>query len=404
MNSFFCPGRHSSKYIKRLNALFVDLDFYNIPELKTYSASEVFYKIKSEMDFPEESFVISSGAGLYIIWLLETTYATNASKKYWADIEQMLIDKFSPYGADQRVKDPARVLRVLGSKNSKNDATVQIISNKNLLENPLRYELSDFSNFFNEENGTRLNVKTNKVKKKPNKIFKLKNLLTLNYARTTDIAKLVELRHKQSQEGHREYLLFLYRLHLLYANVDEEQSLEMTLALNNNLYDPLDDDEVITKTACAVTYANNYKDYLAKYTPENGSLNDYLSKNNCYIYKNISIIRLLNISEAEQIHMATLIDIDEKKRRKNLRNKEYFSNPENVAKYNKGRRERYYEQLKQEDKLTREEKVIQTKAGVERLLRDGLSQRDIAAKLGVSQPTVSKYVKLIQIKEESLVS
>ncbi|HHT97695.1 MAG TPA: hypothetical protein GXZ90_07360, partial [Clostridiales bacterium] len=288
VNSFFCPGRHSGKYIKRLNALFIDLDYYNIPELKDLSAAEVFDKIRNEIDFPKESFVISSGAGLYIIWLLETTYSTTKSKKYWSKIEQMLIDRFAPYGADARVKDPARVLRVLGTKNSKNDATVQIISSKDVLENPLRYELSDFSDFFDAGNGTSIKVRPKIVKKKPKQIFRLKNLLTLNYARTTDIEKLVELRSKQSQEGHREHLLFLYRLHLLYANVSESQSLEMALTLNNRLYDPLDDNEIIDKTACVTQYADNYKNFLAKYTRDAGSLNDYLSSNNCYIYKNIT--------------------------------------------------------------------------------------------------------------------
>lgn len=404
VNSFFCPGRHSSEYIKRLNALFVDLDYYNIPELKNLSGTEVFDKIKKEIDFPKESFVISSGAGLYIIWLLETTYSTPASQKYWSKIEQMLINKFSPYGADARVKDPARVLRLLGTKNSKNNATVQIISNKDVLENPLRYELRDFSDFFNAENSTSTKVTHKLVKKKPKQIFRLKNLLTLNYARTRDIEKLIELRSKQSQEGHREHLLFLYRLHLLYANVTEEQSLEMTLDLNNGLYDPLDDNEIINKTACVVKYADNYKSSLVKYTRAEGSLNDYLSSHNCYIYKNITLVNLLNISEAEQLHMSTLIGLDEKKRRKNMRNRDYFSNPQNVDKYNKGRRKRYLEQLKKEGKLTREEKGILIRRKISKLLESGLSQRAIAKELNVSQSTVNKHIKIMVVEEESLIS
>ncbi|HHX61751.1 MAG TPA: response regulator transcription factor, partial [Epulopiscium sp.] len=120
--------------------------------------------------------------------------------------------------------------------------------------------------------------------------------------------------------------------------------------------------------------------------------------------KNITIVNLLNISEAEQLHMSTLIGVDEKKRRKNMRNKEYFSNPENVDRYNRGRRERYHEQLKKEGKLTREEKGILIRTEIAQLLETGLSQRGIAEELGVSQSTVNKHIKLMVIEEESLVS
>lgn len=34
VNSLYAPGKHTSKYVKNLNALIVDLDYYNIPYLK----------------------------------------------------------------------------------------------------------------------------------------------------------------------------------------------------------------------------------------------------------------------------------------------------------------------------------------------------------------------------------
>lgn len=407
VNSLYCPGRHTAKHIKTLNALFVDLDYYNIPELRTLTPIEVFNKIKSEVDFPTESLVISSGAGLYIIWLLETTFATDLSKKYWCKIEQLLIDKFKPYGADTKVKDPARVLRIPGTRNSKNSSIVQIISAKNTFEAPIRYELSDFSNFFIEDFKPKHKKESKIVKKttKEKKIFQFKNLLTLNFTRTADIEKLIALRTGQKQEGHREYLLFLYRLHLLYGNSDIEHSLTMTLALNNQLYDPLDENEVITKTKYAIECAAIYKRLLSKYTPESGTkLNDYLYHGGCYIYKNSAIINILGITEQEQLHMSTLIGDNEKKRRKNIRNKQYFSIATNVEKYNTKRKDTYKQNLLEKGIMSRDEKNNLLRSQIQVLLNKGLSQREIAKKLNISQPAVSKHIKIIKQQKENLVA
>lgn len=404
VNTHFAPASHSAKSLKRLNAFIIDLDYYKEEHLRDLTVTQVVNLLELELDYPTPSLYISSGQGVYILWLLNDTYATTKSKKFWSRIEAELINCFKDYGVDERVKDSARVLRMLGSVNSNTNEVVKLIGDNSSLSNPLRYEMMDFADYFwgakellvnDDKAPTKPKTKSKKKQTKNKKVIQLKNILTLNHSRYKDIEKLVELRAGDDQTGIRELLLFIYRLHLLYANVEPERALERTRALNNKFLVPTSEED-IARTDSANKAAETFHRLKEKYDDENreGSLSDYLENSGAYIYKNSTLIKQLKITEEEQKHLATIIGAKEKKRRKDNRNKEYYeSNKEYYQNYNK---KAYKAKLKSQGKLSRDEQNALRRAKIKALMLKGMTQRDIAKELGLSVSTINTHIKHIK--------
>ena len=402
VNTHFAPASHSTKSLKRLNAFIIDLDYYKKEHLSGLTATQVVNLLEQELNYPQPSFYIASGQGLYIYWLLNDTYATSKSKKFWSKIEAELINCFKGYGVDERVKDSARVLRMLGSVNSNNNEVVKLIGDNSSLSNPLRYEMMDFADYFwgpkellvNDDKAltkpkTKTKTKSKKKQTKNKKVIQLKNILTLNHSRYKDIEKLVELRADKDQTGIRELILFIYRLHLLYANVDTDEALKRTIALNNKFLVATDDAD-ISRTDSANKAAETFHRLKDKYDENReGTLNAYLQDSSAYIYKNSTIIKQLGITEEEQKHLSTIIGTKEKKRRKDNRNKEWYE-------ANKEYHQNLYKvKLKAKGKLTRDEQNALRRAEIKALMVQGMTQRDIAKQLGLSVSTVNTHIKHI---------
>lgn len=434
VNTLVAPGKHSGKYVIKLNALFADLDYYNNPDFKDLTAEQMVGLLEQELDYPTPSFYVDSGRGLYIIWLLESTFATNRSKKFWQRIEDSIINLFKEFSIDPKVRDLARVLRLLGSKNSKSNRFVKLIesplmASNSTLDNPLRYELSDFAEFFwgdksllekvipidnTKKTKSKGKNKSKRIKSNTKKVTQIRNTYSLNSLRYMDLEKLVELRADRVEDGWREHLLFLYRLNLLYSKVEPEIALNMTLALNSKLGIPMDTEEVIAMTSNTEEVAKVYHRLMKTFeerTNESVTLSQHMYNGGAYLYKNTTIIKMLDITLEEQMHLDIIISPEEKRRRKNIKNaidyknnkeyhqdyyKEYYQeNKEDISKYNK---EKYKEKLKSQGKLSREEQNKIKRAKIKSLMEQGLSQRQIAKEIGLSVGNVNKHIKAI--KEE----
>ena len=384
--------------MSKLNALIIDLDYYTIPEYRELKSFQIIELLKMDIYYLEPSFYIDSGRGLYLIWLLEDTYATQKSKKFWKQIEKTLIQIFSEFGADKKVSDVARVLRLVGSKNSKTGEIVKIIQPKSDYNRDKfdirRYELHEMADFVW---GIRdIYEKNKKVKKgkQIKKVIQLKNTYTLNYSRCRDLEKLVELRINKKEEGWRENLLFLYRLNLLYCGLEAKTALDMTLSLNKKFGIPLEMEEVINATENAEGIASVYHRLKENYKDTyNTNLNQYLYNGGAYIYSNKTIIEELKISEEEQAHLLTIIDANEKKNRRYKRNKIYYEENKNFIL--KKEKVTYNENLKIKGKLTREEKNEIKRAEIKDLLSKGLTQREIAKEINMILVGFNKHLKKI---------
>ena len=97
--------------LRSLKACYVDID-------KQLSRHELDELIKAS-NLPHPSAIVSSGRGWHLYWLLDSTPAK--ALPVWQELQDRLINVFD---ADKAARDCARVLRLVGSVNSKNGAEV----------------------------------------------------------------------------------------------------------------------------------------------------------------------------------------------------------------------------------------------------------------------------------------
>ena len=76
----------------------------------------------SELRLPSPSLLVESGRGLHLYWKLQPT--PSQALPVWQAVQDELIRKLAPFGADAAARDCARVLRLVGSVNSKNSSVV----------------------------------------------------------------------------------------------------------------------------------------------------------------------------------------------------------------------------------------------------------------------------------------
>ncbi|MEN8435948.1 DNA-binding response regulator (plasmid) [Clostridium septicum] len=349
LNTFFKPYRRL-ECIKELNALFIDLDYY-----KTKFTKEQIIMNLEENYFnkiiPATNYILDSGRGLALIWLINKV--PSKAMPLWKAIEEYLYNQLKEFGADRQALDATRILRVPGSINSKSKTVVSIIDEYDYI-----YDLREIQKEFLPE------LKPKEKKKgRPKKINYIYRERSLYYARIQDITKLCELR-EYDLRGQREIILFLYRYYLCSFTEDVQKALEDVLELNSMFIYPLKENEVIRATRSAEKC--------------------YLDKNKEYKYKNDTLIELLEVTEAEEIEMTTIISNREYKRRHREREKN-----------------RYLEKLKANGKIKEKERISQRRVKIKDLLLKGLEQKDICLRLNISKRTYIRDRKYL--KEQGLI-
>lgn len=350
-NTFFKPYR-KTETLKELNAIWIDIDFYNTPFEKSQvilNLEDNFYKKL----IPEPSYCIESGRGLYLIWLIKPV--PYKALPLWRAIEENFYQKLKELGADKKCLDCTRVLRVPGSINSKSKTKVKILFQTNLV-----YTLREIQAQYLPE------YNKSKVKKgHKSKVITLFNERTLYLARIHDLVKLCELRN-YDLVGHREFILFLYRYYICFFTDDTDKALEDTLDLNSKFIHKLKVKEVINATKSAQSV---------------------YEKNKKYKYKNETLIDELSITDEEQKYLKTIISKAEFQRRKKLRNQQYYQ--QNKDHINQKAKEKY-KKVQSSICITDQHKKIKD------LLDEGLSLDKISDILNTSLRTVKRRIKEIK--------
>ena len=197
LNTFYKTYRRI-ECIKELNALFIDLDIYKTGFTKEQiliNLNENYFK----QSMPIPNFIIDSGRGLYLIWLIKKV--PSMALPLWKAVEEYFYKTLKEFGADRQALDATRILRVPGSFNSKTHTEIKIIDNYDYL-----YELREIQSEYMPE----LSEKAPVRRGRPKKVKYIFRERSLYYARIMDIIKLCELR-EYDLKGHRELILFLYR-------------------------------------------------------------------------------------------------------------------------------------------------------------------------------------------------
>ncbi len=340
MNTFYKTYRRID-CLKELRACYIDLDIYNTKFTKEQvmmNLEENYYN----QSIPIPNFVMDSGRGLYLIWLINTV--PSKALPLWKAIEEYLYKELKDFGADRKALDPTRILRVEGSINSKSNTMVKILD-----ENDYIYDLREIQKNFLPE----LQPSKNK-KGRPKKTVYIHRERSLYQARLNDLITICKLR-EYDLRGHRELILFLYRYYLCYFTEDTEKALQDTLELNSEFIVPLREKEVISATRSAERV--------------------YLEQDKQYKYKNETLIELLDITEQEQMKLSIIFSKEEYKRR----DREY-------------QKKKYQEKLKKEGKITKQEELKILRKKIKTLRAKGLLNKEISEQMNIPIKSLERHI------------
>ncbi len=419
-NSFWKPKR-KIEYIRHLNSLFIDVDFYKIDKYKSrdhVDVMDMIYKEFFDKDIlPCPTFAIYTGRGLAFYWLIEPCPVTVLP--LWNVVQRYFLETLELVGGDAKSIDSARVMKLAGSLHLSNNKRAKLyVFDENLI-----YKLGDIQENYlpelspdKESIGDRVHKrkhltseeyykKVNEHKstkgktKKQKRVINLYNQLNLHYSRLMDLVKLLEIRDGMCREekgalspkGQRETMCFLYRYWYCCYCSDEEQALEYTLEFNQSFREPLTNDEVTIITASAVkAYKEWQEDENIKndltLTPEEKKermgkkVGDSKFAHKGYNYTNARLIKMLGITEDEMKEMKTIISKKVKLERNNKRRQKNRRDDEGLT-------------PKQKEKKERQDIILS-------LYEQGLSQIEIANKLGITKFMVSRDIKYL--KENNL--
>lgn len=346
-NTFYKPQRRIEN-IKELRAVYIDIDCYN----SKYTKDAVQYFLEHDLygyKIPRPNYLIDSGRGLYYIVLIKPV--PSMALPLWYAVQRYLFNTLKEFGADANALDPTRVLRIVGTMNSKSGTSVKVLD-----EYDYEYSLREIQSEYLPE----INPNKKKSKGRPKKMINLFTEYSLYYARLMDISKICELRN-YDVEGHREVILFLYRYYSACFTEDAEEALRRALELNSMFTKPLPNNEVIRDTKSAT---KAYENKLYKYT-------------------NTKLIQILDITLDEQQYLRTIISGKEKYRRSAEEQKEK----------KKAKR-------RNENGLTkREQNRIDNINLVKELYDKGHKQVQIVKELGLSKGRVSQIIKELKYKK-----
>jgi hypothetical protein len=128
---FSKPNRRKAS-LYSMAALFADIDIRSASQVPGgrggWTAKGILdqlLKVLDERSLPRPSYALASGRGLHLKWLTEPIPSQTMPR--WKACMRTLCDLLTPWGADQNARDCSRVLRPIGSWNTKAQAQVKEI-------------------------------------------------------------------------------------------------------------------------------------------------------------------------------------------------------------------------------------------------------------------------------------
>ena len=124
--SFVRPQR-KIMHLQEMGSAWVDIDCYKLEGNPKCSPELVksFVETAFAMGIPRPSYAINSGRGVYLKWIFEKPVGAS-SLVTWNILQETLVAVFKSFGADNLAKDAARVLRAIGTTNSKVSETHRV--------------------------------------------------------------------------------------------------------------------------------------------------------------------------------------------------------------------------------------------------------------------------------------
>jgi len=144
---FELPSRRAV-HLSCMTHAYVDLDAYKSPVMSDGKGIDVVARLVlwdcDEWGIPRPSCIVHSGRGLYLKWFWRQPVPRAEAGRAMA-INRALVRSFRDFGADPAAVDLSRILRVVGSVNSRSGKTVEVIWSNDADGNIVRYDFGTFS-------------------------------------------------------------------------------------------------------------------------------------------------------------------------------------------------------------------------------------------------------------------
>jgi hypothetical protein len=311
LNRFY--GSRRSDRIAELAALFTDLDYYKIPDLSEMHPLGVLELALENLErarIPRPSLAISTGRGIALVWRHEPVPGYVLPK--WSRCQREIYQALEDLGADPAALDAARVLRLVGTYNSRSGALVESIFEDHLdyvwdfgslageILPHTREELEERRAQFSAR-GTR---KARERGENPSKGFSPR---TLHQGRLDDLKRLIELRDlDRLPAGQRDFWMFCAAVSSSY--LVEAQAFERKVIELGRDYAGWSESETRSRMHAVLFRAQAAAD---------GETAEWLGQqlDPRYRLTNQRILAMLKITPKEEVYLQTIISKDTKRQR-----------------------------------------------------------------------------------------
>lgn len=317
--SFAKFGSRCAVDLMRIGLCFVDLDTYKVPTAKDLSRAQVIEQIHAicrGAGIPGPSLIIYSGNGYQAKWVLDA-YLPRAAVVRWSLVEKRLVEIFSELGADPAATDPSRIFRTVGSINPKTGRMVEVayFKGKSLdTTTGCSFEslaaLLPFSRDEIEKNRkSRAERAALKLVEKPDYKATRKgarckpSFMELAWARLEDLRFLAQLREGIKPGMRNTYMLLVTCQLALSGQVYPHNFRDSVRSLQEEVSNDkkwLSDHDLLKSLEKRVQ--QHYQSDNIGFDAIEGK-----TKTPIYTYRNSTMIRLLEITEAEQRQLKTII-------------------------------------------------------------------------------------------------
>lgn len=364
-NTMYKPFR-GVENIRQFRALYIDIDGVEGDQVGT---SYKVLELVENKEIPKPTMIVNSGRGIHIYWRIVN--APYGALHTWQELEDYLYYKLKHLGADMAATDGARILRLPGTINSKNNATCRAL----MIDDSIEYSMYDLrEEYLNYKPKTKQLEFVETKKDTSHKVItnSFFNSYSLHMTRSSDIITLCKLRN-YDVIGHRNMILHCFAYWKGIYIRDEEELAKEVIDLNNSFKEPLKDNEVNAILRCIPKAIDKFIAYEQGIrSGERKKVTNGMRDKEGYWYKNETLIERLNITEHEQSKLKTIIGTQEKYRRKNEKR-----TPRN------------------EDGLTpREQQKQDTIKAIQELKEQGFKQKEVAEQLNKGLRTIKLYWNL----------
>jgi hypothetical protein len=374
-NRFY--GARAVSRLAQLSALYADVDYYKLPYLTGMHSLGIMEFAFAELQhskIPRPSLAISTGRGLVLIWRHEPVPHYVLPK--WNRCQDHIYEALKGLGADPLAKDAARVLRLVGSRNSKSGTIVETIWEErgeaiwefgDLADEILplsRRELEERRANRGENQDKIASNSSRRASKSRDNIEERFTVATLGLGRLGDLQRLLKLRgYDKLPPGQRDSWMFVAATSL--ASLVEPQFLERVILVLGKENAGWSEAETRSRMQAVISRAHPAS--AGDKVEWNGQQRDPR-----YRLENKTIIDMLGITPSEEKEMHVLIS-KETKRQRDRERKE---------------RERRARGAKPRDEYLAEAREKRNLA--HGLHQEGMSLRAIGKTLGVSHTQIKR--------------